>query len=84
MKTKLVGLKEYRLNLTALTKEMACNKYRIIVLNKNKPIFEVSPISENLFEMEKLKKEVSKARKEYKKGNFVSEEEVLKSSTDEL
>jgi hypothetical protein len=78
MITKLIGLKEYRLNLTTIIKEASLNNWRIIVLNKNKPVFEVNPISDDIFEMEKLKKETSKARKEFKNGNFVSEEDVLK------
>jgi len=78
MKTKLVGLKELRLNLSALTKEIEEGKIRIIVLNKNKPVFEIYPIKTDIFDIGELKNEVKEARKQFKKGDVYAEDEVCK------
>lgn len=78
MKTKLIGLKEFRLHLASLAKEIEKDNICLIVLNKNKPVLQVSPIKTNYFEMEKLKEEVKEAREQFKKGEYFSEDEVSK------
>ena len=44
MTTKLIGLKEFRLNLSKYTKQVESQKVRLIVLKKNKPVLEINPI----------------------------------------
>jgi hypothetical protein len=77
MTTKLIGLKEFRLHLTAITKDAMGKNYRIIVLNKNKPILEIYPIKTNTIEMDRLEQEVKEAREDFEKGKFFTEEEVI-------
>lgn len=78
MKTKLIGLKELRQNLSEYAKEVTEKKIHIIVLNKNKPILEIQPVDSNVFDIEHLRKEVAEARKQVKQGKIHSQKEVQK------
>ena len=78
MTTKLIGLKEFRLNLSSYTKEVESKQIRIIVLKKNKPVFEINPITLKEFTLEGLRKDVEKARKQVRKGEVYTLEEAKK------
>jgi PHD/YefM family antitoxin component YafN of YafNO toxin-antitoxin module len=76
MTTKLIGLKEFRLNLASYTKEVESKKVRLIVLKKNKPILEINPINIKEFTLENLRKDVGKARKQVQNGDVYTLEEA--------
>jgi PHD/YefM family antitoxin component YafN of YafNO toxin-antitoxin module len=76
MTTKLIGLKEFRLNLSAYAKEIESGNLRLIVLNKNKPVLEVNPIEIEDFTLEELRKDVARARKDYKKDKYYTIDEL--------
>ncbi len=79
MTTKLVGLKEFRLNLASLTKEVESGNVRLIVLKKNKPVLEVNPIEDkDEYTLDDLKRDVKEAREQYMRGEFYTMEEVKK------
>jgi len=78
MTTKLIGIKQFRQNVTNLWKEARTKKIRYIVLFHSKPVFEVNPISEEDIMMERLAADVAKAREQYKKGEYYTHEEMLK------
>jgi len=78
MTTKLIGIKQFRQNVTNLWKEARTKKIRYIVLFHSKPVFEVNPISEEDIMMERLAADVAKAREEYKRGEYYTEEETFK------
>lgn len=76
MTTKLIGLKEFRLNLASYTKEVESGNVRLIVLKKNKPVLEINPISFKEFTLENLRKDISDARNQSKKGEVYTLEEA--------
>ena len=78
MTTKLIGIKQFRQNVTNLWKEARTKKIRYIVLFHSKPVFEVNPISEEDVLMERLAADVAKAREQYKRGEYYTHEEMLK------
>ncbi|MBU1151291.1 hypothetical protein KJ632_00515 [Patescibacteria group bacterium] len=80
MTTKLVGLKEFRLNLSSLTKEVESGKVRLIVLKKNKPVLEVNPIDseDEVYTLEDLERDIQEAREQVKRGEVRSLDEVKK------
>lgn len=77
MATKFIGFKEFRMNLTKITKEATTKGVRYIVLNKNAPVLEVKGIKEKDVTLEKLVDEVSEAREQIKKGKVYTEEEIM-------
>ena len=78
MTTRFVGIKEFRQNIASYTKNSKIKNIRIVVLKKNVPVFEVKPIDEGEFVLEKLQKDVSKAREDVKKGNVYTHDQIMK------
>lgn len=78
MTTKLIGIKKFRENVTSLWKEARDKQIRYIVLFHSKPVFEVTPISEEEILMERLADDIAKAREQVKRGETLTHEEVLK------
>lgn len=78
MTTKIVGLKDFRQNLSTYTKDILVKDMRLIILNKNKPILEVNAIKDSDFILENLVKETALARDGFKKGKFYTLEEARK------
>lgn len=78
MTTKLIGVREFRQNMTTLYKKAIKNNLHYIVLNRNKPVFKIEPLSEKDFVIEMLAKEIEEARKEVKKGKVYDFEEICK------
>ena len=77
--THFVGMKEFRQNMSAYTKEARDNlDVRIIVLKKNTPCFELKPIDDEEFISQKMKDEVKEAREQFSKGQKVSHQEMMK------
>ena len=78
MTTKLIGVREFRQNMTALYEKAIKNKLRYIVLNRNKPVFKIEPLNKKDFIIEKLAEDIKEARAEVKKGNIYDFEKVCK------
>ena len=78
MTTKLIGIKEFRQNITTLWKGAQKEKIRYIVLYHSTPIFQVNPISKEDITLEKLAADVKKARIQAKRGETYTHEEILK------
>lgn len=78
MTTKLVGLKEFRQNLSAYTTQVQKKQIRIIVLKKNKPVLEINAIDPKEFGIEQLKKDIAEARKQVKEGKVYTHEQIKK------
>lgn len=51
MTTKLIGMKEWRENMTKIWKKSKNKRVRYIVLNHSKPMFEVSPLHSDELEL---------------------------------
>lgn len=68
MTTKLIGVREFRQNISALYVKAKKNNWRYVVLNRNQPIFMVEPLSKRDTAIEKLAADIAEARGEVKKG----------------
>jgi PHD/YefM family antitoxin component YafN of YafNO toxin-antitoxin module len=76
-KTKFVGIKEFRQNIAQLVKTAQSKKERIIVMNRNKPLFEIKPFAEDEY-LDSLVADVAAAREDIAAGRVYTEEEILK------
>lgn len=78
MTTKIIGIKEFRNNITSIWKDMKKGGVRFIVMHHSTPILEVNPIKEDRLVLKKLASEIQEARQQVKKGEVYSEAEVYK------
>lgn len=78
MTTKIVGIKDFRENITSIWREARKKNIRYIVMYHSTPIFEVNPLNEDEFIIEELSRDVAKAREQVKSGEVYSEAEVYK------
>jgi len=76
MTTKLIGVKEFRQNITSIYKQAQAKNIQYVVLNRNQPIFKVSPLSEKDTIIEKLALDVEEARNDIKNGRVFDFEDV--------
>jgi PHD/YefM family antitoxin component YafN of YafNO toxin-antitoxin module len=78
MTTKFIGVREFRQNIAELYKSAQKKNVRYIVLNKNKPVFEVRTISEKDVPLERLLAITKEARAEARAGHTYSLESLEK------
>jgi len=78
MTTRFVGTKELRQNMAKITKEAQEKNECIIVLRKNKPIFELRPLSDEDTLVESFRHDIEEARADKKAGKIFSQEQVLR------
>lgn len=78
MVTKLIGIREFRQNITNLQEKALKNNWRFIVLNRNQPVFKVEPLSKKDAILEKLAIDIEEAREDVRKGRVYDAEEVRK------
>jgi len=78
MITKLIGIREFRQNITNLQAKALKNNWRFVVLNRNKPVFKVEPLSAKDAIAEKLAYDIKEAREDVKKGRVYDVEEIRK------
>lgn len=78
MTTKIVGIKEFRARIASFVKQGRQEQCRYIVLNRNKPAFEVRTLDPNEMILEKFIENISRARREVKAGKVTKLENALK------
>ena len=78
MTTKFIGVKDLRQNMAKITKDAQKKKERIIVLRKNKPIFELRPLSDEDIYKESFIRDVKEAVADKKAGRVKSQAQVEK------
>lgn len=78
MTTQIIGIKEFRKNLTSIWKKAQKENKQFIVMNHSKPILEVNPIQEEHLIFKQLEKETAEARSQIKKGEVFTHEQVIK------
>ena len=76
--TKFIGVREFRQNISELYKTAQNKNIKYMVLNKNKPVFEVRPISEKESSLEQLIAITIEARADSKSGRIYSLESLEK------
>ncbi|MDP2587531.1 MAG: hypothetical protein Q8P33_02025 [bacterium] len=77
-KARFVGLKELRQNMAKITSSALKKRERLIVLKKNKPIFELRPLSEKEAALEQILIAVREGEQDVRAGRTYSLEEAAK------
>lgn len=78
MTTKLIGIKQFRRDMTKVTKEARAKNVHFIVMRHSVPQFRVSPMSRKEIEFEQLKADIAEARAQARRGEGYSSDEVRK------
>lgn len=77
MNIKLVGIKKFRQNISSYTQKARKSNTRFIVMNRNKPLFELKPFKEDEG-LENIFTDILAAKEDIKKGRVYSQEYILK------
>ena len=75
--TKFIGIKEFRQNIAKFAKTAQTKKERIIIMNRNKPLFELKPFAEDAH-LDSFVESVLEAERDVAAGNVYTESEVMK------
>ena len=76
MNTKFIGIKDFRSNIADYAKRARKGDARYVVVNRNKPLFEVTPFSEDET-LDSLFSDIVKAERDVEAGHFYTHEEIL-------
>ena len=76
MTTKLIGIKEFRQNISDFTKKARKGDARYIIMNRNKPLFELKPFKDDQ-ELESIFADIIAAKEDIKRGSVYSQEDIL-------
>jgi PHD/YefM family antitoxin component YafN of YafNO toxin-antitoxin module len=76
MTTKFIGIKDFRQNMAEYAKLARAKTARYVVMNRNVPMFEVTPFDEDE-NLDYLFDKVMAAKAEADAGLVVSQDEVL-------
>jgi len=76
METKFVGVKEFRQNISDFAKQAKNAKKRFVVVNRNKPLFEIVPFAENET-LDSFFNDILMAKKDVKEGRVHTEVDIL-------
>lgn len=74
MQVKILGIKEFRQNMSSIADQVATKKYRFVIARKNKPVFELRPLTEKDLFLEDVRKRIENA----KTTKSYTAEEVIK------
>jgi hypothetical protein len=77
MTTKTIGIKDFRANISEYAKKAQKESVRFIVMNHNKPLFEIKPFDEDA-DLVEIFSDIQKAREDVKNGRVYTQEDVLK------
>ena len=76
MNTKFIGVKDFRQNMSDYAKRARDGESRFIVMNRNKPLFELKPFADDVY-LDSFVESVLAAEKDVAAGRIHSEEEIL-------
>lgn len=76
MKTKLIGIKKFRQNLTKISREAQTKNVHFIVMRHSVPQFRVTPMTRKELEYEQLKADIAEARAQARSGDGYTSDEV--------
>jgi len=76
MVTKLIGIKEFRANISEYAKKARKGNVRFVVMNRNNPLFELKPFAEDA-ELDSLFADILKAKEDIRRGRVYSQEDIL-------
>lgn len=78
MKTKLIGVKDFRQNMAKYHRQALKHGLRYLVMSRNMPVFEVKSLSKKDATLEKLYADIAEAREDVKAGRVYTLEQVEK------
>ena len=76
MTTKLIGIKEFRQNISDFTQKAQKGNERYIIMNRNKPLFELKPFKDDQ-DLEDIFTDIIVAKEDIKKGRVYSQDDIL-------
>lgn len=76
MTTRFIGIKEFRQNMSKLSKEAKKKKICFIVMHHSVPMMKVTPVTEREAALEQLARDVAEARAQHARGEGYTTEEV--------
>jgi hypothetical protein len=76
MTTKFIGIKDFRQNIAKYAKAAQSKKVRYVVMNRTKPLFEISPFDEDVY-LESFYEQIVAAERDVAAGNFITHEQIL-------
>ena len=78
MKTRFIRTKELRQNMAEITKYAEEKRERLIAMRKNKPIFELRPLSTSDALVESFRRDIEEAKDNIKSKDIYTQTEVEK------
>lgn len=78
MTTKFIGIKEFRKNLSKISKEAQEQNIHFIVMRHAQPVLRITPLSEEEGALEQVALDIAEAREEMERGESYSSDEVRK------
>lgn len=78
MTTQFIGMKELRQNIAKVAKRAQQKNERYIVLRKNKPVFELRPLSVKERKREEFIASIRTAEEDARAGRVYTQEEIEK------
>jgi hypothetical protein len=76
MITKLIGVKEFRANISNFVKKAQKSDTRFVVVNRTTPLFELKPFGVDA-ELGDVFSDIVAAKKDVKRGNVYSQDDIL-------
>lgn len=76
MTTKFIGVKEFRQNIAKIAKNSKMHNQRLVILNRNTPIFEVRPLSGKDVTLESLALGIEQGLRDAKAGRVYTQTQV--------
>lgn len=77
MNTKIIGIKDFRANISNYIDKARKGDKRYVVMNRNKPLFEIKPFEEDK-EIEDIFFDILKSKDDIKNGRLYSQDNILK------
>ncbi len=76
MNTKFIGIKDFRQNMANYAKRAQKGDARFVIMNRNKPLFELKPFSEDVY-LDSFVASVRAAEEDVAAGRVHTEEAVM-------
>ena len=76
MNIKFIGIKDFRSNIAEYTQQARTSGVRYIVMNRNKPLFEIKPFADDEY-LDSVVASVARAEAEVVEGKYHTQKEVL-------
>lgn len=77
MNTKFIGVKDFRQNISDYAKRAQSSRTRFIVMNRNKPLFEIKPFAEDEY-LDSFVSSMIEAEADVVAGRVISHEHLVK------